>query len=197
MILEGQFVRLRPITVDDAEATFEWRHGKRARFLQAGAATVEQQRAWIASRLALQEHNWIIEYRGTAVGMCALHDINHTHHSAILGRLVIGEQELVGAAPVFFESELLLCDFAFRQLQIHKLYGGILDGHVTMLRTRLYLGYHQDGILRDHLFIDGQYRNWIAVSLLDHEYEATCRPRLTRMIEVYAAGTRRRESTSR
>lgn len=187
MILTGRLATLRPIATDDAEATFRWRHGKRAKFLQAGAETVDEQRAWIAQRLPLPEYNWIIEYRGAPVGMVALHDISTKHKSAILGRLVIGEQEAVGSAPVFFEAELLVCEFAFDTLLLHKLYGGILDGHVSMLRTRRYLGYQQDGVLRDHLFINGEYRNWIAVSLLEHEYRTHCRPKLRQLINLYSA----------
>lgn len=186
MILRGKLVTLRPITTEDAEITFRWRHGKRARFLQSGAETVQSQRAWIDGRAHLDEHNWIIEYQGAAVGMIALHDIDRRNNCAIIGRLLIDEGEKVGTAPVFFEAELLLCDFVFEQLGLHKLYGGIMEGHIGMIRTRLYLGYHQDGVLRDHLLIDGEYKDWIAVSLLEDEYRTICRPKLLELIELYS-----------
>lgn len=185
-VLSGGDVRLRPISIDDAEITLRWRQGKRGRYLQAGASTVDQQRAWIAGRTGATERNWIIEFQYAPVGTIALHDINLRHRSAILGRLLIGEVSRVGNAPVFFQAELLVCDFAFEQLRLHKLYGGILEGHDAMLRTREFLGYHRDGVLREHLFVAGQFRNWIAVSLLESEYRETCRPKLSKLIQAYA-----------
>lgn len=188
MILEGKIVRLRPITAADAEITLKWRLGHRARLLQRGASTIDEQRAWIASKLASDEINCIIDYANAPVGMIALHDINLRNSHAIIGRELIGETEVVGAAPVAFESELLLCDYAFESLGLHKLYGDILEENHAMLKMRQFLGYKQDGVLRDHIQIDGEYRSVHAISLLETEYRQVCRPKLLRLIAVMSRG---------
>lgn len=184
MVLKGKLARLRPIALDDAEITLGWRQGDRARMLQRGAQTVEQQSAWIASKLESGELNFIIEYRDRAVGMIALHDLSQGHRSAQLGRLLIGEEEWVGKAPVAFEAELLLCDHAFEVLKLHKIYGDVMEENHGMLKTRLYLGYKQDGILRHHYVYDGEYKNTVAFSLLEDEYRAVCRPKLSQLITI-------------
>jgi RimJ/RimL family protein N-acetyltransferase len=184
VILQGTLATLRPLGIDDAEATFAWRSSPRARLLQRGATTLEEQRAWIASRLKTGELNFIIEYQGKSVGMIALLDINHLHKSVQMGRLLIGEEELVGKAPVAFEADLMLCDHAFDVLKMHKIYGDIMEDNVGMLKTRMYLGYRKDGVLRDHYCYDGEFKSTVAVSLLEEEYRKVCRPRLLSLIKM-------------
>jgi RimJ/RimL family protein N-acetyltransferase len=184
MILKGSVATLRPINESDAEITLKWRKGSRAKLLQRGAKTAEEQRAWIAAKLKTNELNFIIEYQDKPVGMIALHDINHVHKSIQMGRLLIGEEESVGKAPVAFEADLMLCDYAFDVLKMHKMYGDVMEENHGMLKTRFYLGYKQDGILRDHYLYDGVYKNTVAVSLLEDEYRSTCRPKLIQLITV-------------
>jgi RimJ/RimL family protein N-acetyltransferase len=184
--LTGKLVTLRPLVIEDAAITLRWRLSKRARFLQRGAQTEEEQRAWIASQDRTGELNFIIEFKGEPVGMTALHEISQQNRSAIMGRLLIGEEEKVGSAPVFFETELLLCNYAFDQLKLHKIYGQIMEDNVGMIRTRLYLGYKQDGFLRDHFLHNGVYRGAVMVSLLEDEYRAVCRPKLVQLTSLFS-----------
>jgi len=184
MVLKGSITTLRPLSIDDAAITLGWRQGDRARFLQRGAQNVEQQASWIAAKLKTDELNFIIEFKEKPVGMIALHDINHTHKSVQMGRLLIGEEEWVDKAPVAFEADLMLCDHAFDVLKMHKVYGDVMEDNHGMLKTRLYLGYKQDGILRDHYVYNGKYKNTVAVSILEDEYRQVCRPKLVQLITL-------------
>jgi RimJ/RimL family protein N-acetyltransferase len=186
MVLKGSVATLRSLTLDDAEITLKWRLSTRARFLQRGAQTTEEQSAWIAAKLATDELNFIIEYKNKPVGMIALHDINQIHKSVQMGRLLVGEEEWVGKAPVAFDADLMLCDYAFDTLKMHKIYGDVLEDNQGMLRTRFYLGYKQDGILREHYLFDGVYKNTIAVSILENEYRTICRPKLLQLINLFS-----------
>ncbi len=184
MIINGKLATLRLITEDDAELTFVWRSSARAKLLQRGATTSDEQRAWIATKLKTTELNFIIEYRDKPVGMIALLDISHLHKSVQMGRLLIGEEEFVGKAPIAFEADLMLCDYAFDVLKMHKIYGDVMEDNLGMLKTRFYLGYKKDGILRDHYIYDGVYKNTVAVSLLENEYRTICRPKLVSLIHT-------------
>ena len=187
MILNGTIAILRPITIDDAEITLGWRQSNRAKLLQRGAQTIEEQGAWIAAKLKTNEFNLIIEYKGKPVGMIALHDINHIHKTVQMGRFLIGEEGYVGKAPVAFESELMLSDYVFNVLKMHKIYGDVMADNYGMLKTRFYLGYKQDGVLRDHYLYDGVYKDTVAVSILEDEYRTKCRPRLIQLISMFSA----------
>jgi RimJ/RimL family protein N-acetyltransferase len=184
MILKGRLATLRPITEDDAEITLAWRQSDRAKLLQRGAKTIDEQKAWIAAKLKTNEHNFIIEYKEKPVGMIALHDISCIHKSIQMGRLLIGEDKWVGKAPVAFDADLLLCDYAFDVLKMHKIYGDVMEDNHGMIKTRFYLGYKQDGILRDHYIYDGVYKNTVALSLLEEEYRKICRPKLVELIQT-------------
>ena len=184
MELKGKLTTLRPLTIDDAQITLQWRLSDRARLLNKGAQTVEQQRNWIVGREKAGDLNFIIEYQQSPVGMIALHDISITHRHAIIGRLLIGEASVVGNAPVSFEAEVLLLDYAFEILSLHKIYGDIREDNKGMIRLRSYLGYHQDGVLRDYIYDDGKYVNGIMVSILEHEYWQVCRPKLVGMLDL-------------
>lgn len=184
MILKGDIVTLRLIAEDDAELTLKWRLSDRAKLMQRGATTVEEQRAWINNKVSTTEINCIIEYKNRSVGMISLHDINKIHNHLIMGRLLIGEDEFVGKAPVAFEAELLLCDYAFDQIKTHKIYGDVVEANSAMLKLRTYLGYKKDGIMRDQLCFDGEYINTHTFSLLEHEYRTECRPKLKQLITV-------------
>ena len=186
MVLKGSVATLRPLTAADAEITLKWRLSARARYLQRGARTTEEQRAWIASKLATNELNFIIEYKDKPVGMIALLEINQIHKSVEMGRLLIGEEEWVGKAPVAFGADLMLCDYAFDTLKMHKIYGDILEDNYGMLRTRFYLGYKNDGVLREHYLFDGVYKNTVAVSILEDEYRTVCRPKLLQLINFFS-----------
>lgn len=184
MKLTGKLVTLRPLTEDDAEITLAWRTGNRAKLMQRGANTIDEQRKWITAKLKTDELNFIIEYKEKPVGMIALLDINHSHKSVQLGRLLIGNEDWVGNAPVVFEAELLLCDYAFDILKMHKIYGDVMEENDGMLKTRYYLGYKKDGLLRDHYNYDGVYKNTIALSILEDEYRKTCRRKLLDLIKL-------------
>ena len=186
MILKGRIVTLRPIALEDAEITLRWRQSPRAKFLQGVTRTIEEQKTWIASKQNSEEFNWIIEYKNKPVGMISLHDINHQHRTAIMGRLLIGEQEKVGTAPVAFEAELLLCDLTFEQLGLHRIYGPIMEDNIGMIRTRLYMGWAQEGIFREHYIYDGNYKNAVMFGLLEDEYRTVYRPKLVQFIRLFS-----------
>jgi RimJ/RimL family protein N-acetyltransferase len=186
LIFHGNFVYLRSLSVTDAELTLYWRQSQRAKFLQKGAQTVEAQTTWIIQREKAGDLNFVMEFRNEPVGMIALLDLNKNHKTVQMGRLLIGEPEKVGGAPVAFESELLLCDYVFDTLQMHKIYGDVLEDNIAMVRTRLYLGYQKDGLLRDHYLFNGLYKNTVALSLLEEEYRKICRPKLNQLISLYS-----------
>ncbi len=185
MILTGKFVKLRPIEITDAQITLNWRLSERAKLMQPGSKTVEQQENWINNALSKSnEITFIIEYKDIPVGMFAICNINVNYKNCSIERLLIGEKEIVGNIPVAFESELLLCDHIFNEMKMHKINGHIMGDNKDMIKFRKYLGYHTDGVLRDQYIIQGLYRDTIMVSLLEHEYISKCRNRLIGLISL-------------
>lgn len=185
MILKGKYVQLRPIEIGDAAITLKWRLSDRAKFMQSGSKTVEEQEKWISNALKkTNEITFIIEYNDIPVGMFAICNINEVYKNCSMERLLIGEKEVVGKAPVAFESELLICDYIFNEMNMHKVNGDIMEDNKDMIRFRKYLGYSFDGMLRDQYIINGQFKSTYLVSALHHEYANKCRSRLMGLIRL-------------
>ena len=185
MILQGQFAKLRKIVLEDAALTLKWRLSDRARLMQAGSKTVEEQEVWISNSLKKQnEITFIIEFNDLPVGMFAICNINKVYRHCSIERLLIGEKEIVGEYPIAFESELLLCDYIFNELDMHKINGDIMEDNKDMIKFRKYLGYSFDGVLRDQYIINNEFKSTLLVSVLEKEYFTKCRNRLLGLIKL-------------
>lgn len=185
MILKGQFAKLRPIVETDAAVTLKWRLSDRARFMQSGAKTVGEQENWIINSLKKKnEITFIIEFKDIPVGMFAICNMNKIYRHCSIERLLIGEKEFVGTYPIAFESELILCDYIFNELDMHKINGDIMEDNKDMIKFRKYLGYSFDGVLRDQYIINNEFKSTLLVSVLKSEYFNKCRKRLMGLIKL-------------
>lgn len=188
-LIEGQFVRLRPLQVEDAERTLAWRLSPRAALLNRGAQTVDEQRAWIAGRPA-RELNYIIETRaGLPVGMLSLVDIDLVNRRAEPARFLLGEEEAVKGLPAAAESMLLLYGVAFDRLHLARVHGAVVEDNAPMLRWHLYLGMTEEGRLRQHLLMNGRLQDVVCIGLLEPEFRRATLPRLKALIAMAARGS--------
>jgi RimJ/RimL family protein N-acetyltransferase len=181
---EGEFVNLRPLHISDAETTFGWRRARRARFLNPGAPTIDQQIAWIAGRPA-SEYNFIIEMKnGHAIGMLSLTDVDAINRRGEPGRFLIGDEESAKGIPAAVEALKLLYEFAFDQLDLVRVYGIVAASNHLMLKWHQYLGMKEEGRLRDHLFLNGKFQDAVFIGLLADEYRTITLPRMQLLINA-------------
>jgi RimJ/RimL family protein N-acetyltransferase len=190
--ISGEFVRLRTLSESDAELTLRWRQGQRASLLNAGAETVEQQRAWISRRPA-SEINFIIELKGEPeeqsipVGMLSLIAIDRDQGRAESARFLIGEEAAVRGIPAAVEAMKLLYELAFDQLGLRRIYGTIASENHLMIKWQKFLGMKEEGRLRQHYLINGKVQDAVCLGLLAEEYRKESLPR---MKVLMAAGRR-------
>jgi RimJ/RimL family protein N-acetyltransferase len=192
MILNGRFVTLRPLGVNDAEITQKWRTSGRAFLLNRGAQTVEEQREWIAARPLGRELNFIQELTETSqpVGMISLVDIDLVHRRAEPSHFLIGEPDAVKGIPVALEAIKLLYHLAFDSLGLHRLYGPMSEENKEMLRFHLALGMKEEGRQRDHYFLNGHWQDAILIGMLEDEYRTIAKPRIEALIRSMSRGPR-------
>jgi [ribosomal protein S5]-alanine N-acetyltransferase len=182
MELRGTHVVLRPLRVDDAELTLRWRLGDRASLLNQGAGTVAEQAAWIGSRPP-SEFNFIIELMsGESVGMLSVVGIDEVNRRAEPARFLIGEPDAVRGLPVAVEAMKLLYEFIFDELKLHRVHGTVAADNRLMIKWQKFLGMKEEGILREHYFIGGQYRDAVCLAMLEDEYRTVALPRMTALI---------------
>jgi diamine N-acetyltransferase len=181
--LEGEFVNLRPLQVSDAELSYEWRRAARAKFLNQGAASVEQQAAWIAARPA-SEYNFVIELKtGHPVGMISLTGIDTVNRHGEPGRFLIGDEVAAQGVPAAVEAMKLLYELAFDQLGLVRVCGIVAANNTLMIKWQKYLGMKEEGHLRNHLFQrDGLFEDAVYLGMLVEEYRKTALPRMKVLI---------------
>ena len=186
--LEGEFVTLRPLAVDDAALTLAWRQGGRAANLNATTHGVEQQENWIASRPA-SEYNFIIELKdGRPVGMVSLTGIDTTHRHAEPGRFLIGDEEAVRGVPAAVEAMKLICELAFGKLGLQRVHGATASDNTLMIKWQKFMGMTEEGRQRNHFFINGKFQDAVLVGMLAEEYRAKARHKMEVFIEAARKG---------
>lgn len=187
IILKGEFVDLRPLTVADAAITLRWRQCARARYLNQGATTLAAQEQWIATRPP-GDFCFVIELKGgKPVGMISLVDVHKLHRRAEAAHFLIGEEGAVKGIPAAVEAMKLLYEFAFDRLDLLRVYGTISSDNVTMIKWQVYLGMKEEGRLRRHYFIGGHFQDAVCMGLLAEEYRQFTLPRMRILL---AAGRR-------
>jgi diamine N-acetyltransferase len=180
--INGEFVNLRPLQVSDAGLSYSWRHAVRAKFLNQGAASVEHQAAWIASRPA-SEFNFVIELKiGRAVGMVSLTGIDAINQHGESGRFLIGDEDAVKGAPIAVEAMKLVYELAFDQLGLVRVWGTVAAENHLMIKWQKYLGMKEEGRLRNHLCFNGQFQDAVLLGLLVDEYRNVTLPRMNFLI---------------
>jgi len=180
--LQGQFVNLRPLNVADAALTLDWRRAARARFLNAGAASVEQQAAWIAARPA-SEYNYIIELKnGHAIGMLSLTGIDRANRHGEPGRFLIGDEAAAQGVPAAVEAMKLLYELGFDQLELVRVCGIVAANNTLMVKWQKFMGMQEEGRLRNHLCQDGAFHDAVFLGLLVEDYRKVTLPRMKLLI---------------
>jgi diamine N-acetyltransferase len=182
--LKGEFVNLRPLVVEDAEITLQWRLSERAKLLNKGAENLEQQKRWIASRPD-DEYNFVIELKnGKPVGMLSIAHIEKTHRRCEPTRFLIGDEESSQGLPVAVEAMKLLYGFIFDTLKLRRIGGTVVQDYPLMAKWQKYLGMKQEGILREHYYINGHFQDAIVLGLLEEEYRKISLPRMNALIAM-------------
>jgi RimJ/RimL family protein N-acetyltransferase len=181
-VLRGEFVNLRPLEIADAKLTFRWRTADRARFLNAGARTVEEQARWIAGRPD-SEFNYVIELTdGRPVGMLSLTGLDRVNRHGEPGRFLIGDEAAVQGVPVAVEAMKLLYGLAFDDLGLVRVCGIVAAENALMIKWQKFMGMQEEGRLRDHLFLDGRFQDAVLLGLLVDDYRTTTLPRMNGLI---------------
>jgi RimJ/RimL family protein N-acetyltransferase len=187
--LRGEYIDLRPLAEEDAEVTLGWRQGARARLLNPGAQSVEEQARWIAARPA-NEYNFIIALKdGSAVGMLSLIGVNTMSRHGETARFLIGQEEAVRGIPAAVEAMKLLYQFAFDQLGLRRIFGNVTSDNMLMVKWQKYLGMKEEGRMREHHFINGKFQDAIILGLLEDEYRNESLPRMNALMRLGAGSS--------
>lgn len=177
MDLENDILRLRKMNTSDAEQTLGWRLSSRARYLHAGALTIQDQKNWIRHRPD-NELNFIIEcICRTAVGMISLVDVDTERKRGEPARFII--PKAFSRAGFAVGACYLLYRFAFEDLGLSQLRGSIAEQNKGMVRWHEYFGMEVTGTAESAADIRGLGKKTVEISLSMRRYKDIALPRMT------------------
>jgi ribosomal-protein-alanine N-acetyltransferase len=99
------------------------------------------------------------------VGWAGIYDIDRINKNAEL-RFFIGEKNFWGKG-LSTECVSLLIDYGFRELNLHRLYGGANIENIGSLKIFKKLGFSEEGISKEGFFKKGKYFDLVKFGLIN------------------------------
>ena len=163
MLLSDDYVQLVPLEETYVEF-LTWIRTDWANydfFFDFHLATREQELTWIA-RVTHDpsQVNFVILSKGSdsqPAGTISLTSIDVRSRHAEYGRLFVAPQHR--GSGVARRASRLLLDYAFRELNLQKIYLRVFADNEPAIRLYTHLGFEAEGCLRSHVYKDGVYRD--------------------------------------
>ena len=141
--IEGKYVSLREVTIEDAEFILSLRTSEKGRkFLHQTDPDVSKQVDYIKRYLARNDEWYFIveDERGESIGCLGIYDV--TDQSATTGRWIMKDTKDPRLA---IECKLLICDYVYYTLGIPNVHGDTMETNTSILNLYKLFGYEEIG----------------------------------------------------
>ena len=179
-MLTGRFVRLRAVERSDLETLRQARNRPDvARFYESKTPiTQPQQEAWF-DRVSSDDraHYFVAETgEGEFLGSANVKNINWVHRHGDYGLYIVPAERRNPLVAV--EAAVLVLDYAFDALNLHKVFGNIMACNSRSLAFNEGLGFEREGVLKEHAWHEGAWVDLVQVALFAGPYrDATAKYR--------------------
>lgn len=164
LIIRGQQVYLRPITLEDTDMVVRWRNGKTVveNFIYRKPVSKEEHLNWMKNKVDTgRVHQFVIcrNEDDMPVGSIYLQNFEEENKKGEWG-IFLGEKEAYGKG-IGTEAAKLILAYGHETLGLHKVISKVLAYNRASVRMNEKAGYTQEAYLRDELFLDGKYEDLI------------------------------------
>lgn len=130
-----------------------------------------QEREWFERMEKSREDVvWTIAFEDRPVGTTAIHAIDPVSRHGTTGT-VIGDRSVWGRG-IGREAMALRTEFAFRNLNLHKLCSSHLDGNQASGRAQAAAGYREVGRRREQFWRDGRWVDEVLTEVMRSDWES-------------------------
>lgn len=176
LLFEGKNIRLTALTDVDLPLITQWSQDSQfQRFLSALPAFPHEQsrhEQWLAEHRK-ESNSYLFAIRlldeNQLIGWLELDDILWAHGTGWIS-IAIGDPNQRGHG-YGHEAMALLLDFAFGELNLHRVQLTVFAYNTAAIRLYERLGFTREGIYREFLQRDGQRHDMILFGLLVHEWK--------------------------
>lgn len=162
---------LRPMAEADLERVLRWRNSERVRqhMFNSHIITPDEHRAWF-ERIAASDTDCCLIFGrdDTPLGLTSFSQIHPGHRRAYWG-FYIGE-DMGRERGLGTHLGRLSLDYAFDELNLHKVIGEVLPGNDLSLRLFRRLGFKEEGILQDEIWRDGAPIDVVRFAMLEDDW---------------------------
>jgi len=167
-------VALTPLCIDDLPALVAWLNEREQVLFNAPYKPIHesQHQAWFEG---IQARNDVVIFGirlltdRKLIGSCQLHSVDHVHRSAEL-QIRIGNTSQRGRG-YGLEAVRLLLEFAFNDLNLHRVYLHVFSTNTAAIRLYEKAGFKKEGMLREAAHINGKYVDVAVMGILRDEHE--------------------------
>lgn len=168
-MIEGRLIRLRAFESQDAEQNHAFMNDPATlRGMLAGIpfpSSYADEQQWLSQQSGYTrgEYQFAVETvaEDELVGRCGITRVDWKNRLAELGIMIGAPHRGMGYGK---EAMGLLCDFCFREMNLHKLKVSVFAFNEAALRCYRANGFAEEGRLRDELWRDGGYRDVVILS---------------------------------
>jgi RimJ/RimL family protein N-acetyltransferase len=171
-VLTGTTVTLRPPDDTDAQRFVDWFADLEVtRYLlrRTGIGLLQEQGFLKKIGESTTDVLWMLEAEGRPIGATGIHGIDWLHAHATTG-IVIGDRSAWGRG-YGSEAMRLRTEYAFRQLNLHKLSSSTFVENEPSRRALLKAGYTENGVEREHYFREGRWHDHWRCEVLRDDWE--------------------------
>ena len=165
-------VHLAPFRQEDSAILYGWLSDRSYRLESGGFGFVSRQQhdAWFEGIQKSSDGAVALAVRRTEdeklVGLVQLVNINRTYRNA---ELRIRLAPTLGGKGYGTQATRLLCEHAFKDINLHRVYLYVRASNGRAVRCYEKVGFQQEGCLRQHCFVDGDYDDFTVMGLLASE----------------------------
>jgi len=182
-MLRSENILLRPILEEDLEELLAIKNSEFVRHGVCGnlpPMNLNQFRDWYKSlKYDTKDIRFIIENKENQTslyvkpirmaGLLGLYNIDYHNKNCEFG---IYMDERISGKGIGSTATDLVLNYAFNQLNMHKVYLYVLERNNGARRCYLKVGFGEDAVIREHVYKDGMYQNVVLMSILKQEYKA-------------------------
>ena len=170
-MIEGDLVRLRAFERGDVDANHAFVNDMETlRGMISGIpfpASMEDEYRWLEQQTSYSrgEYQFAVEdFEGSLVGRCGVIRLDWKNRGAEVAIMIGTPYRGRGYGR---EAMRLLCDFCFREMNLHKLKVSVFAFNEAAIRCYERNGFVREGVLRGEIFREGEYRDVVLMARFD------------------------------
>jgi UDP-4-amino-4,6-dideoxy-N-acetyl-beta-L-altrosamine N-acetyltransferase len=163
---------LRDLRVEDKEMIRGWRnHAETAKYMYTDhEISVEEHEKWFQKTLKDPScRYWILQSDGQDVGVLGIVQIDKQNQRCYWAFYLNPEVRGKGIGSF---AEISVLRYVFDELKLNKLCGEVLAFNEPVLAMHKRFGFVQEGVLRRHIYKQGQWHDVVSIGILREEWQA-------------------------